>query len=154
MGTMKRRLFVKVHRIKMIFHGWLFLFIVIGFLIVFFVSWFVHSHLAKSAAVDLLRVQLRYASAKIDETQKVLKEIADASSQTALGKARLFARLVELDPSVVQKPEDLEKIKKLLDVDELHVSDENGILIASLPNESYIGYDMASKKQSSVFMPA
>lgn len=49
----------------------------------------------------------------------------------------------------------MEKIRRLLEVDELHVSDEKGFLIASYPQaKEYIHYDMSSKEQSKVFMPA
>lgn len=50
-------------------------------------------------------------------------------------------------------PWELERIRRLLEVDELHISDEKGILISGTKKD-YIGYDFASDKQSAAFLPA
>jgi hypothetical protein len=61
--------------------------------------------------------------------------------------------MVEMNPAILRDPDQLEKIRKLLEVDEIHVSDGRGILIAGTVKE-YIGYDFASDKQSAAFLPA
>ncbi len=65
------------------------------------------------------------------------------SDAQAIAKAHAFAYMIDLRPSIIGDEKELERIRKMLDVDELHVSDKNGILVGStIP--SYIGYDMAS----------
>jgi len=138
-----------------VFQGWLSVFIIVVFAVMIVVSWKVYSHISQSAAHDMLRLQLRYACDQIDQTRKNLETVTEQSHHTALIKTRAFARMIEADPSIIKKADELEKIRKLLEVDELHISDEKGVLIASQPMEKkYIDYDMNSQEQSRIFMPA
>lgn len=138
---------------KKLFQKWLLVFVAGAFLLTFGVSWWIHSSLARESAVELLRIKLDDAARQVRHTQANLDTIIQLSDAAALSKARAFARIVAADPSVLKNRESLEKIRKDLDVDELHVSDEKGILIASIP-QSYEGYDMAASKQSGEFIGA
>ena len=138
---------------KRLFQKWLFVFIAGAFLLTFAVSWYIHSSLARESAEELLRVKLADASRQVKYTQANLKTVVQMSNATALSKARAFAQLVATDPTIFTNPKRLEEIRRMLDVDELHVSDEKGILIASFPR-SYEGYDMCSEKQSGEFSGA
>ena len=68
--------------------------------------------------------------------------------------------LIKANPAILQNPEELMLIRKKLDVDELHVSDKTGKLIASLVHDSYhgkdnyLGFNLAKEIQSRVFMQA
>jgi len=84
------------------------------------------------------------------ENVATIRAITDA---TAIAKASAFAKMIALQPSVLKDRAELENIRLRLDVDELHVSNEKGILIASIPAE-YEGYDMASSAQSGAFVAA
>ncbi len=138
---------------KKLFQKWLLVFVAGAFLLTFGVSWWIHSSLARESAVELLRIKLDDAARQVRHTQANLDTVVQMSNAAALSKARAFARIVAADPSVLKNRERLEKIRKDLDVDELHVSDEKGILIASIP-QSYEGYDMAASKQSGEFIGA
>lgn len=135
------------------FQKWLFLFVAFAFLVTFWLSFSIETRQAKNNAVGLIRLKMEDARKQIvvnRENVATIRAIADA---TALAKARAFAKMVALQPSVLKNRGELEDICRRLDVDELHVSDEKGILIASVPAK-YEGYDMSASDQSGAFMPA
>ena len=142
---------------KYIFQKWLFLLVVLAFLATFAASWHLHSYLAELSAVDMLESTLSGISRKISITEHNLKAVTHLSDVAALAKARAFALLIASDPSILHNTGKLDAVRKKLDVDELHVSDEKGVLMWSVSfNKSlnYRGYDMNSQAQSAAFMPA
>ena len=142
---------------KFIFQKWLFLLVVLAFLATFAVSWHLHSYLAELSAVDMLESTLSVVSRKISITEHNLQAVTHLSDSAALAKTRAFALLIASDPAILHNTEKLEDVRKKLDVDELHVSDEKGVLQWSVSfNKSlnYRGYDMNSQAQSAAFMPA
>lgn len=142
---------------KYIFQKWLFLLVVLAFLATFAASWHLHSYLAELSAVDMLESTLNGVSRKISITEKNLKAVTHLSDSAALAKTHAFALLIASDPSILHDTDKLDAVRKKLDVDELHVSDEKGVLQWSVSfNKSlnYRGYDMNSQAQSAAFMPA
>ena len=142
---------------KYIFQKWLFLLVVLAFLITFAASWHLHSYLAELSAVDMLESTLDGVSRKISITEQNLKAVTHLSNSAALAKTHAFALLIAADPSILDNKEKLEAIRQKLDVDELHVSDEKGVLMWSVSFDkslNYRGYDMNSQAQSAAFMPA
>ena len=142
---------------KFIFQKWLFLLVVLAFLATFAASWHLHSYLAELSAVDMLESTLSGVSRKISITEDNLKTVTHLSDAAALAKTHAFALLIASDPSILHNTEKLDAVRKKLDVDELHVSDEKGVLQWSVSfNKSlnYRGYDMNSQEQSAAFMPA
>ena len=142
---------------KYIFQKWLFLLVVLAFLATFAASWHLHSYLAELSAEDMLASTLSVVARKINITEHNLKAVTHLSDSAALAKTRAFALLIASDPSILNNTAKLEDVRKNLDVDELHVSDEKGVLQWSVSfNKSlnYRGYDMNSQAQSAAFMPA
>ncbi len=138
---------------KILFQKWLLLFVSIAFFVTFAASWGIHSSLAKNAALELLRVNLDDAKRRVETNEFNLKTIVTMSDATALVKSRAFARMIAENPAILNNPAKLAKIKQELDVDELHVSDEKGILVRSIP-KSFEGYHMGGSDQSREFMKA
>ena len=138
---------------KKLFQKWLLVFVAGAFLLTFGVSWWIHNSLARDSAIGLLRIKLDDARQQVEHTQANLDTVVQMSNSAALSKARAFARIVAADPAILKRREDLERIRKLLDVDELHVSNEKGILVASIP-QSYENYNMADSRQSGEFLGA
>ncbi len=136
-----------------LFQKWLLLFVFAAFLVTFAASWYIHTTLAKRSAMELLRMKLSIAREQVIHTQENLKTVIDLSNNAALAKARAFAKIVEKEPQILQNIDALKSIRDLLDVDQLHVTDSKGILIASLP-ETYRGYNMADSEQAREFLPA
>ena len=135
-------------------------FIIFAFGLTFGLSWYMHRKEAKENALKLLEVNLTDVAGRVKRAENNLQTITEMSAASAIAKTRAFALLIKERPSILQDPEELKLIRKKLDVDELHVSDKTGKLIASLVHDSfhgqgnYLGFNLAKEKQSRVFMQA
>ena len=89
---------------------------------------------------------------KLNQNTISIQELRQSTDSESLSKTRSLAMIVELNPDLINDPVQLEHLKKQLDVEEVHVTDEKGIIIGS-SIESYIGYDFNSAEQSRAFMP-
>ena len=142
-----------MNSMRHIFQRWLLVFVLIAFALTFCVSFFVQTRQAEQNAIELIGIKINDAQEQIDQNDKNLASIRMLNDETALAKARVFARLVAEDPELLTDDTKLEAVRLELQVDELHISNEEGILIQSIPKE-YEGYDMASAPQSAAFLPA
>ncbi len=135
------------------FQKWLFIFITSAFALTFAISFLIQTKQARDNAITLVHLNIADARRQLVTTEDNLRAVTELTSAMALSKARAFSRLVELSPKILLSPEELEATRVLLDVDELHISDARGILVASIPKE-YEGYNMAHAEQSAAFLPA
>ena len=135
-------------------------FIIFAFGLTFALSWYLHRKEAKGNALQLLEVNLKDVAGRVKRAENNLQTITEMSAASAIAKTRAFALLIKEKPSILQDPEELKLIRRKLDVDELHVSDATGKLIASQVHDSYhgkgnyLGFNLAREKQSRVFMQA
>lgn len=81
-----------------------------------------------------------------------LQEIREEYSQTCLYNAEVIAYLIQADPSVSEDMEELRKIAALLEVDEIHIFDSTGRIVAGTHPE-YYDYTFDSGEQMSFFKP-
>lgn len=81
-----------------------------------------------------------------------LEELEAATDEDYLTRAQSFAYIIQQNSQVLESEEELNKIASLLKVDELHVSDENGVIrYSSVPK--YIGLDFHNGGQMQEFLP-
>ena len=113
----------------------------------------IHYRGVRAGDRELLQDGLKRIGRNVRDADRNLREIIALSDASMLAKTRAFARLVHADRTFLTNQSKLERLAAALDVDELHVSDEKGVLVACVP-ESYKGYRMDSKDQSRAFMPA
>ena len=142
------------------FRKWLLFFVILAFGSTFGLSWYLHRKEAKENALQLLDVNLTDVAGRVKRAEANLQTITEMSAASAIAKTRAFALLIKAKPSILLDPEELKLIRRKLDVDELHVSDKTGKLIASLVADGYHGkgnylnFNLAEEKQSKVFMQA
>lgn len=132
---------------------WMLLFMAGAFVVAFFATFFLQTDQAAQNAKSLIYLKVDDLIGQLDINQNNLKEIRAESDSNALAKARAFARMIAIDPSTVSSPLKMDQIRQALDVDELHVSNADGILVGSTL-QAYVGYDFASDPQSAAFIPA
>lgn len=135
------------------FLRWLFLVVFCAFLLTFATSYLIQTNQSEKIAISLIKLKIDDAKNQLQITENNLNAIKQMTDKIALVKAKILAQYVYEQPKMLSSPNRLEKIKNLLDVDELHISDSKGILIASIP-EKYKYFDMNSTEQTRVFMPA
>ena len=87
----------------------------------------------------------------LEKNEVELKNLEESLKEDYLTRCRAFAYIIKINPQVLENQQELEKIKRLLNVDELHVIDENGILRwGTIPK--YYGMDFASTEQTKPFL--
>lgn len=98
---------------------------------------------AENRIVDVLE--------KLEANDAEIAELTDQLNTDYIAKADAFAQMIELDPSILGDAKKLDEIKAMLDVDELHVTDEKGIIQWSTVS-AYIGFDFSSGDQTKPFL--
>ncbi len=97
------------------------------------------------------RDKLEDVKEKLASNASNIERLTENLSKDNLAKTRAFADMLAQDPSIVGDLDKLDKITQRLMVNELHVIDEDGIIISS-NFEDYVGFDMKSGEQSNAFM--
>ncbi len=88
----------------------------------------------------------------LSENQEELLEIREEYRQTCLHNAEAIARIIESDPGVVDDPEELRAIATSLEVDEIHIFDQTGRIVAGTHPE-YYDFTFDSGEQMMFFKP-
>lgn len=136
-----------------IFLKWLFILVFSAFILTFSTSYLIQTNQSQKVGLDLIELKIADVKNELNTTQHNLKTVKQMTYSIALLKAKFFAKMVYYTHKILTNQSELEKVKDFLDVDEVHVSDPRGILIASIPHK-YKGFNMASTDQTKVFMPA
>jgi len=139
--------------VRKTFLVWLFAFLTIAFVSAFIISFSVLSSEASKNAHSLIRLKITDVERQLSLNNRNLADIRKELDENALAKAYAVAEMIKLNSSIMVDQEELERIRKILSVDEIHVSDANGILVSGTVKE-YIGYDYSSDSQSAAFLPA
>lgn len=95
--------------------------------------------------------KLETVKEKMLSNEDNIANLTENLGENNLAKTRAFADMLVLDSSIYGNAEKLNEIKNRLMVNELHIIDENGIIISSTI-DAYIGFDMKSGEQSNAFM--
>ncbi len=104
------------------------------------------SNASESAAARLSDVELAIAENDAEITKLRAELDAEYISKTAA-----FAEMIKVNPSILKKQSEIDNIKNILNVDELHVTDKKGVIRYGTVAE-YIGFDFSSSEQSVPFM--
>lgn len=138
---------------RKIFQRWLLVFVAVAFVLAVAISYCIQTNMSAGTADTLMQQRINDAKTRIDD-------FIDQSAQTRaiidgllLDKARAISLLVAADPHIVYDDDALRGVVESLGIDEVVVTDAEGIVIASIPQEN-VGYDMADSEQSRAFLGA
>lgn len=81
-----------------------------------------------------------------------LETLTSGLEEDYLTRAKAFSYIIQKNPAVLNNFDELQMLKTLLNVDELHVTDENGIIVYSTVFK-YLGFDFHSGEQTRGFLP-
>ncbi len=124
----------------------------IALLFMIAVLYFVQSKVMKDNAVNTAAARISDVTEKLEANDAETQELIDQLNADYIAKADAFAEMIKLDPSIINDADTLNEIMNMLDVEELHVTDDKGIIQWSTVPE-YIGFDFASSDQAKEFMP-
>ena len=97
------------------------------------------------------RERINDAFDKLSESKVTIAELSENINEEYISKANSFADMLKLNPSIKDDSAELERIRKLLGVDELHVTDGNGIIYwGTVPD--YFGFDFSTSEQTKPFL--
>ncbi|MBR5626021.1 MAG: cache domain-containing protein, partial [Thermoguttaceae bacterium] len=135
------------------FQRWLFVFIATAFTIMFLFSLYIQTWQARRNTLELIHLKIGDIQKQIARNDQHIKMLYNFLVERSLVKIYAFAKMVEYNPNLEYDFDELKKVQNILQVDELHISDEKGVLIASTES-TYLGYDMNSQDQSRPFVEA
>lgn len=123
--------------------------IVIGVLIItFFVDVLAEQRHARQLA-DRMFYQMEHI---LKENEEDLYQVVQEYAQECLSHADEIAYLIQLNPEIIYDEAELKKIAKLVDVDEVHLFDENGKIFSGTHSQ-YTDYTFDSGEQMAYFKP-
>ncbi|HBF38028.1 MAG TPA: hypothetical protein DDW50_11970 [Firmicutes bacterium] len=135
------------------FLTWLLVFMTFAFILAFSISYSIQSGQAYKNGEKLIYLKIDDVVKQVEMNRKNLREIRLESDSNALVKARSLSKMIQMNPAILHDGERLEKLRAMLEVDEIHISNRKGILISGT-KKGYIGYNFASDQQSAAFLPA
>lgn len=87
----------------------------------------------------------------VDNNRRELELLKRNLDEDYLTRARAAAYVVDRQEDVTMDVSKMQYLAQLLDVDELHVIDENGIIVSASVSE-YVGFDMSEHEQTRPFL--
>lgn len=127
------------------------IFAIVGLILVTIVTYVALSSSAKQNQDASSEVLLEQVDLKLQDNNREIEELKDSLSNEYLDKARAFSRMIKLNPSILEDKNTLVKIMNELGVDELHVTNEKGVLLWGTVDD-YIGFDFSTSDQAGAFM--
>lgn len=88
----------------------------------------------------------------LNENQQELEKLEEEYRQTCLNHAETIAYIIQYNPTVLNSVSELRKIAGFVEVDEIHIFDTSGCIIAGTHPE-YWGYTLDSGEQIAFFKP-
>jgi methyl-accepting chemotaxis protein len=127
------------------------LFLVIALFTAVFGSFFFLFTINKEHLRENAQSQMTLIHERIKLNQQQIDDLTQTYNETSIAKARAFAEIVAQNPSLIESTSEMERIAKLLMVDEVHVTDADGVLWwGNIP--SYYGFDFGTSEQTAPFM--
>lgn len=125
---------------------------VVSFIFMIIVVYFVQSNVMKSNALATEKVRIADVLEKLETNDKEIEDLTQQLNSDYIAKADVFAEMVRLNPSIIHNQSKLESIAQMLDVEELHVTDDKGVIRWGTV-ENYFGFDFSQSDQAKEFMP-
>lgn len=129
----------------------LLIYMVAAFIIVVVGIFLLRTVSIQSTNVKAAQAKLNDVRDKLESNDENIKLLTDNVSSDNLAKSRAFADMLAIDSTIIGDMDRLNEIKTRLEVSELHIIDENGIITSSTVPE-YLGFDMGSGAQSAAFL--
>ena len=125
--------------------------VIVALLAILAMNWGLQEFNARNRMMENSEMKLDQIVQTLENNEVELQNLKDSLSEDYLTRAYAFAYIIEQNPEVLGSQSELERIARLLNVDELHVIDENGILFAgSVP--LYFGMDFHDTDQTREFL--
>lgn len=136
---------------KKIFTKWLFIYMIAAFILTVTAVFVLQTVITQRNNTSSSESKLEDVKEKLAVNDENVATLTENLSADNLAKARAFADMLAENRGIANNKEKLNEIKDRLQVNELHIIDEKGIITSSTIDE-YLGFDMTSGEQSNAFM--
>lgn len=127
------------------------LIITTGILLILFINFLFNINILESQQYDTFDAKIDQMLHTVESNRMELNLLRDSLDEDYLTRARAAAYVLDRQKEVSMNVEEMQYLAKLLNVDELHIIDENGIIVsASVPK--YVNFDMHSGEQTRPFL--
>lgn len=124
---------------------------IISLVVMAVLCFFIQKLFAENSLKETSMVRITDAKTKISASKTEIESITKNLNEDYIAKTRAFAEMVVLDPTIIEDTEKLYRIRDELRVDELHVTDEKGVIRwTTIPG--YLGFDFSTSDQTLPFM--
>lgn len=106
---------------------------------------------SQSVEVKSSKLKLEEVKSNLDSNGDDIEKLTKSLSQEYISKAKTFAYILNCNQELLTDNEGMSSLANIMGVDELHVSDDKGKLIAGNVPE-YIGFDLSTSDQAAEFM--
>jgi Methyl-accepting chemotaxis protein len=117
------------------------------------VSYYLESNAINKLINQQTDSKITEVAAAVKIQNERLTELRKQLNDSFLVKARTLAFMIQQNPNIIGSQDTLKTLAKKLDVEEIHISNEKGILKWGTI-KAFIGYDFNSSEQSKAFMAA
>lgn len=137
---------------KQLLSKYLAIVILITLLPIFFVTSFFHLKNAEQSMLENSHITINQVENMVLQNEANIAILQEELGNEYLTRAKTAAYMLQHHPEHLRDSEEIDKIAKLLHVDEIHVFDQNGVLFAgNMPK--YFGLRIDSGGQVSFFLP-
>jgi diguanylate cyclase (GGDEF)-like protein len=106
----------------------------------------------KRSANRISQVLLNQVVSILEDNDQTEKELIEALKEDYIIRAQTVSYILDAKPEAERDVEELQKIAGMMDIDEIHLFDENGIIYSGT-EPKYYGYSFDSGEQMAYFKP-
>lgn len=119
--------------------------------VIIIINFVINLHLLQSQQLDTFSAKIEQMIHTLENNQMELNLLKESLDEDYLTRARVAAYILDKQQEILMDVSQMQYLADLLDVDELHIIDENGIITAaSVPQ--YVGFDMGAHDQTRPFL--
>lgn len=119
--------------------------------LILFINFFFSRHMLENQQLDTFHIKIDQIIHMLENNQEELELLNENLNEDYLTRAKAAAYVLERQEKVAMDVSQMQYLAKLLNVDELHYIDENGIIVSASVSK-YIGMDMADHEQTRPFL--
>lgn len=119
--------------------------------LILFIHFMFSLHMLKEQQYDTFCIKTEQMIHTLENNHRELQQLNESLDEDYLTRAKAAAYVLDKQKDISMDVSQLQYLAELLNVDELHIIDENGIIVSASVSK-YIGIDMADHKQTSPFL--
>ena len=127
------------------------IYMLVGLLVTIGAVFFMQTSLTQKENTAKAQTRLELVKNKLDENDIQIEKLTENTDSGNTVKVKTLAKFIEISPEKIEQPGYLSRLADFLDVAEVNIIDERGIITHSNISD-YINFDMRNGEQTAPFM--